>query len=183
MSTARRDDYRAFSKAQVIERILRENAVEGASLLGFGDGYVEIQNVKAVGGLAVAVASDEAGRSGRADPWKRDRLRRGRHRHPGLSRLSALLISLEREEYRELFRVAQRLADRAVPHPTVGRGIMPFELFDRSLLRLRPLAERTHDMDRSLAHLPGRPAATLRARVAADAGRPDRRGRSATAGR
>ena len=69
-----RDDYRSFSKAQVIERILRENAVDGASLLGFGDGYVEIQNIKAVGGMAVAVASDEAGRSGRPDPWKRDRL-------------------------------------------------------------------------------------------------------------
>ncbi len=58
----------------MIERILRENAVDGASLVGFGDGYVEIQNVKAVGGVAVAVASDEAGRSGRPDPWKRDRL-------------------------------------------------------------------------------------------------------------
>ena len=69
-----RDDYRSFSKAQVIERIFRENAVDGGSLLGFGDGYVEIQNIKAAGGVAVAVASDEAGRSGRPDPWKRDRL-------------------------------------------------------------------------------------------------------------
>jgi phosphoglycolate phosphatase-like HAD superfamily hydrolase len=68
------DDYQNYSKAMVIERILRENRVEGAALLGFGDGYVEIQNVKAVGGIAVAVASDEAGRSGRPDAWKRDRL-------------------------------------------------------------------------------------------------------------
>jgi len=68
------DDFRAFSKAQVIERILQENALQGPSLLGFGDGYVEIQNVKSVGGTAVAVASDEAARSGRPDPWKRDRL-------------------------------------------------------------------------------------------------------------
>jgi phosphoglycolate phosphatase-like HAD superfamily hydrolase len=68
------DDYRAFSKAQVIGRILSENKVEGASLLGLGDGYVEIQNVREVGGVAVAVASDEAGRSGRPDPWKRERL-------------------------------------------------------------------------------------------------------------
>ena len=67
-------DYKAFSKAMVIERILTENRVEGSSLLGFGDGYVEIQNVKAVGGTAVAVASDESGRSGKPDPWKRDRL-------------------------------------------------------------------------------------------------------------
>jgi len=68
------DDYKSFSKAKVIERILEKNRVEGDRLLGFGDGYVEIQNVKAVGGTAVAVASDEAGRSGEPDPWKRDRL-------------------------------------------------------------------------------------------------------------
>ncbi len=68
------DDYRSFSKAQVIERILRENDLKGGLLLGFGDGYVEIRDVKRVGGTAVAVASDEAGRSGKPDPWKRDRL-------------------------------------------------------------------------------------------------------------
>jgi len=68
------DDYQSFSKAMVIERLLAENRVDGSSLLGFGDGYVEIQNIKAAGGVAVAVASDEAGRSGRPDPWKRDRL-------------------------------------------------------------------------------------------------------------
>ncbi|HUG94158.1 MAG TPA: HAD family hydrolase [Planctomycetaceae bacterium] len=68
------DDYRRFSKQLVIERILRENQVAGARLIGFGDGYVEIENTKAAGGSAVGVASDEAGRSGRADPWKRERL-------------------------------------------------------------------------------------------------------------
>jgi phosphoglycolate phosphatase-like HAD superfamily hydrolase len=68
------DDYRKFSKQMVIERILRENRVEGSALLGFGDGYVEIQNIKSAGGVAIAVASDEAGRSGRPDAWKRDRL-------------------------------------------------------------------------------------------------------------
>jgi phosphoglycolate phosphatase len=68
------DDYRSFSKAMVIERILHENQVPGETLAGFGDGYVEIQNVKAVGGQAIAVASDESGRSGRPDPWKRSRL-------------------------------------------------------------------------------------------------------------
>jgi phosphoglycolate phosphatase-like HAD superfamily hydrolase len=69
-----RDDYRTFSKAMVIDRILKENHVPGAQLLGFGDGYVEIQNIKAVGGVAVAVASDEAQRSGKPDAWKRERL-------------------------------------------------------------------------------------------------------------
>lgn len=68
------DDYKRYSKQMVIERILRENRVEGSALLGFGDGYVEIQNIKSAGGVAVAVASDEAGRTGRADAWKRDRL-------------------------------------------------------------------------------------------------------------
>ncbi len=69
-----KDDYKTFSKAQVIEQILRENKLSGGLLLGFGDGYVEIRDVKSVGGIAVAVASDEAGRSGKPDAWKRDRL-------------------------------------------------------------------------------------------------------------
>jgi len=68
------DDYKSFSKAQVIQRILSDNSVEGTSLLGFGDGYVEIQNVRDAGGTAIAVASDEANRSGQPDPWKRERL-------------------------------------------------------------------------------------------------------------
>ena len=58
----------------VIERILRENRVDGSVLLGFGDGYVEIENIKSAGGVAIAVASDESGRSGKPDAWKRDRL-------------------------------------------------------------------------------------------------------------
>lgn len=69
------DDYKKFSKKMVIDRILRENEVPGAALLSFGDGYVEIENTKQVGGLAVAVASDEAHNgSGRMDAWKRRRL-------------------------------------------------------------------------------------------------------------
>ena len=69
------DDYKQFSKAMVIQRILRENRIEGAQLLSFGDGYVEIQNTKEAGGLAVAVASDEANNgSGRFDEWKHQRL-------------------------------------------------------------------------------------------------------------
>ncbi len=68
------DDYKNFSKQMVIERILRDNRVEGDALIGFGDGFVEIDNIKNVGGTAVAVASDESERSGRPDPWKRERL-------------------------------------------------------------------------------------------------------------
>ncbi|WP_165225683.1 HAD family hydrolase [Aquisphaera insulae] len=69
------DDYKTFSKKMVIERILRENAIPGAGLLSFGDGYVEIENTKEAGGLAVAVCSDEANNgSGKMDEWKRERL-------------------------------------------------------------------------------------------------------------
>jgi phosphoglycolate phosphatase-like HAD superfamily hydrolase len=69
------DNYKNFSKKMVIERILRENKIPGEQLLSFGDGYVEIENTKQVGGLAVAVASDEAHNgSGRFDEWKRQRL-------------------------------------------------------------------------------------------------------------
>lgn len=67
-------NYKDFSKQMVIERILRENNVDGARLIGIGDGYVEIDNIKTAGGTAIAVASDESGRSGKPDAWKRDRL-------------------------------------------------------------------------------------------------------------
>ncbi|MBM3901742.1 MAG: HAD family hydrolase [Verrucomicrobia bacterium] len=69
------DDYKKFSKKMIIDRILAENRIPGDSLLAFGDGYVEIENTKQVGGFAVAVASDEANNgSGRFDPWKHQRL-------------------------------------------------------------------------------------------------------------
>ena len=68
------DDYENYSKDMVIKRILADHRVQTGELLVFGDGYVEIQDGKAAGGIAVAVASDEAGRSGRADAWKRERL-------------------------------------------------------------------------------------------------------------
>jgi phosphoglycolate phosphatase-like HAD superfamily hydrolase len=67
------DDYQNFSKQMVIERILRDNGLRGEELLGFGDGFVEIEEVKKVGGVAVAVASDEVRRSG-INTWKRNRL-------------------------------------------------------------------------------------------------------------
>ena len=69
------DDYKTFSKKLVIDRILAENGIDGRRLLSFGDGYVEVENTAQVGGLAVAVASDEANNgSGRVDAWKRERL-------------------------------------------------------------------------------------------------------------
>lgn len=69
------DDPEQFSKQMVIDQILRDRQIQPDQLLAFGDGYVEIQNTKERGGLAVAVASDEARNgSGRVDSWKRDRL-------------------------------------------------------------------------------------------------------------
>ena len=67
------DDYQNFSKKMVIERILKENNLRGEELLGFGDGFVEIEEIKRAGGVAVAVASDEVNRRG-IHAWKRDRL-------------------------------------------------------------------------------------------------------------
>ena len=67
-------DYKSSSKRLIIQRILSGNDIDGSVLIGFGDGYVEIENVKLVGGTGVAVATDEAVLSGRPDPWKRERL-------------------------------------------------------------------------------------------------------------
>jgi phosphoglycolate phosphatase-like HAD superfamily hydrolase len=67
------DDYKSFSKKMIIDKILEENGLHGEELLGFGDGFVEIEEVKGAGGVAVAVASDEAARRG-VNAWKRDRL-------------------------------------------------------------------------------------------------------------
>ena len=67
------DDYENFSKALVIERIIHETNVPGDRIIGFGDGYVEIEEIKKVGGLAIGVASDEDRRTG-INAWKRTRL-------------------------------------------------------------------------------------------------------------
>jgi phosphoglycolate phosphatase-like HAD superfamily hydrolase len=68
-----RDNYQDFSKAKLIAEILQKNELGGDHLLGFGDGYVEIENVSRVGGTAVGVASNESTRSG-INAWKRERL-------------------------------------------------------------------------------------------------------------
>jgi phosphoglycolate phosphatase-like HAD superfamily hydrolase len=63
----------AFTKAATIARMLGEFGATGDRLLGFGDGVVETQAVKAAGGVAVGVASAEPGQVG-VNPEKRDRL-------------------------------------------------------------------------------------------------------------
>lgn len=67
------DNYEQFSKRMIVEQIIRDHHLEGAELLGFGDGFVEIEEIKRVGGVAIAVASDEVARRG-VNAWKRDRL-------------------------------------------------------------------------------------------------------------
>ncbi len=67
------DDYENFSKRMVIQKIISENHLQGPELIAFGDGYVEIEDTKAVGGIAIGLATNEATRSG-VDEWKRDRL-------------------------------------------------------------------------------------------------------------
>lgn len=67
------DDYQNFSKKMVIERLVKQLALAPGELIGFGDGFVEIEEVKRAGGVAVGVASDEKLRTGIND-WKRNRL-------------------------------------------------------------------------------------------------------------
>lgn len=67
------DDYKRFSKALVIQHILQKHSLSGKELVAFGDGFVEIENTKAVGGIAVGVASDEVRKRG-INEWKRNRL-------------------------------------------------------------------------------------------------------------
>jgi phosphoglycolate phosphatase len=64
-------DLQQSSKKAVIDRILREESIQGEHLLSFGDGPVEIRLTIEAGGLAVGVASDEdQNGSGAVDPHK-----------------------------------------------------------------------------------------------------------------
>jgi hypothetical protein len=67
------DDYQSFSKKILIQRVIASAECRGDQFLCFGDGYVEIENVKEVGGVAVGVATDEPACQ-TVDEWKRRRL-------------------------------------------------------------------------------------------------------------
>jgi len=67
------DDYKSFSKKILIQRIISNTRVRGEEIVGFGDGYVEIEEVKLVGGVAVGVATKEP-ECAEVDAWKRERL-------------------------------------------------------------------------------------------------------------
>ncbi len=66
-------DVTVDAKRVVLERIFRENALDGPELVTFGDGPVEIRETRRRGGLAAGVASDEV-RRGRLNDVKRGRL-------------------------------------------------------------------------------------------------------------
>jgi phosphoglycolate phosphatase len=67
------DDYKSFSKGILVKRIIDSAECAGNEFLVFGDGFVEIEEVKKVGGVAVGIASDEPDCL-KFDEWKRERL-------------------------------------------------------------------------------------------------------------
>ncbi|MDR3183099.1 MAG: HAD family hydrolase [Planctomycetaceae bacterium] len=66
-------DIAASSKKTIIARIISENGIDGSELISFGDGQTETREIKAAGGFAVGVASNEDTRDG-INQWKRRQL-------------------------------------------------------------------------------------------------------------
>lgn len=62
-----------FSKKKLIAKIISENKLSGPELFVAGDGFVEIEEGRAVGAVTVAVPTNEVARCGE-DAWKRHRL-------------------------------------------------------------------------------------------------------------
>lgn len=85
-------DLKVEAKREVLNRIIRENYLQGPELVTFGDGPVEMRLTRQRGGIAVGVASDEIRRFG-PNPIKRTRLIRGGADLivPDYSQLDALL--------------------------------------------------------------------------------------------
>jgi len=65
-----------FSKERVLRRLMAEHDIRGDQIVSIGDGPAEMLAVKAVGGLAVGVASDEVNQDGRINKLKREHLLR-----------------------------------------------------------------------------------------------------------
>ena len=63
----------AFSKRMLMERILRRPGMRPHHVIGFGDGPVEIEELKRAGALAVGLATDEP-ECRETSPWKRRNL-------------------------------------------------------------------------------------------------------------
>lgn len=65
-----------FSKERVLRQLMEEHALEAQEIVAIGDGPAEILAIKAVGGLAIGVASDEVHHDGRVNRLKREHLLR-----------------------------------------------------------------------------------------------------------
>lgn len=65
--------FQEYSKEKIIQDLVREHGLHGPEVMAVGDGPVELRNVKAAGGIAVGVASDEKQGYG-LDEEKRERL-------------------------------------------------------------------------------------------------------------
>jgi phosphoglycolate phosphatase-like HAD superfamily hydrolase len=63
-----------FSKQRVLEQLIAERGPRGGQIVCIGDGPTEILAARAVGSLAIGVASDEVDRSGRINRLKREHL-------------------------------------------------------------------------------------------------------------
>ena len=116
------DDPEAFSKRLLVQNILAMPGVRGAQILAFGDGYVEIEEVKQVGGVAVGVATDEP-ECHAPDEWKRTRL-----------------IGAGAD-----YIIPNYLPTGELIH-TLFAPRSHYQTFDRSRLQIKPLAERRHDL-------------------------------------
>jgi len=114
------DDLSAFSKRMLVQRIVRLPGVRGDQLIAFGDGYVEIEEVKQVGGVTVGVATDEP-ECRAVDPWKRQRL-----------------IGVGAD-----YIVPNYLDPQLIP---LLFGESRYPVFDRARLLVQPLAGRAHDL-------------------------------------
>ncbi len=62
-----------FSKRGLVEHVAAKGEAKGTEMVSFGDGHVETEAVKAVGGVAVGLATLEP-ECDRIDEWKRERL-------------------------------------------------------------------------------------------------------------
>jgi phosphoglycolate phosphatase-like HAD superfamily hydrolase len=68
------DNDPAFSKQRVLEMLMAECGLRGSEIACIGDGPTEILAARAVGALAIGVASDEVERSGQINALKREHL-------------------------------------------------------------------------------------------------------------
>src|SRR5581483_9249450 len=106
----------------LVQRILALPGVHGENLLAFGDGYVEIEEVKQAGGVAVGVATAEP-ECVAIDEWKRRRL-----------------IGVGADYIIPNYTCQQELMEALF---TAGSR---YPVFDRARLEIKPLAERKHDL-------------------------------------